>query len=78
MKLSTKKYGGDPIRTYKILMKKLIKEGVIREAREKEFFKSKAQLKRESLSRAIRREKKQQLKSLKNSSNDSTKVKQQK
>ncbi len=47
MQVNTKKYGGDPMRTYKVLMRKLSKEGVYQELREKEFFKSKGQRRRE-------------------------------
>lgn len=51
MQLLTKKYGGDPIRTYKALMRKLSREGHYQDVKEKEYFKSKAQKKREASER---------------------------
>ena len=38
MQLKTKKYGGDPLRTYKVLMRKLSKEGHYQEVKEKELY----------------------------------------
>jgi len=58
MQLKTKKYGGDPMRTYKVLMRKLSKEGHYQEVKEKEFFKSKGQKKREDKVRNTARTKK--------------------
>lgn len=58
MQLKTKKYGGDPMRTYKVLMRKLSKEGHYQEVKEKEFFKSKGQKKREDKIRNTARTKK--------------------
>lgn len=58
MQLKTKKYGGDPLRTYKVLMRKLSKEGVYQELREKEYFKSKSQKRREEEMRNTARTKK--------------------
>ena len=48
MQIYTRKYGGDPMRTYKVLMRKLNKEGYFQELKEKTYFKSKSQKKRES------------------------------
>ena len=59
MQLKTKKYGGDPMRTYKVLMRKLSKEGHYQEVKEKEFFKSKGQKKREDKVRNTARTKKE-------------------
>ncbi len=58
MQVFTRKYGGDPMRTYKILMRKLNKEGHYQELKEKEFFKSKSQRKREDKVKGIARTKK--------------------
>lgn len=58
MQLNTKKYGGDAMRTYKVLMRKLSKEGVYQELKEKEYFKSKGQKRRESEIRGTARTKK--------------------
>jgi hypothetical protein len=58
MQLSTRKYGGDPMRTYKVLMRKLSKEGHYQEVKEKEFFKSKGQKLREDRVRDTVRTKK--------------------
>lgn len=62
MQLSTKKYGGDPLKTYKVLMRKLSKEGHYLELKEREFFKSKAQKRREDkLKGTVRTKKKLKL-----------------
>lgn len=58
MQLKTKKYGGDPMRTYKVLMRKLSKEGHYQEVKEKEFFKSKGEKRREDKVRNTARTKK--------------------
>jgi ribosomal protein S21 len=58
MQLNTKRYGGDPIRTYKALMRKLNREGYYQEIKEKEFYKSKAQKRREDAKRGEVRTKK--------------------
>jgi hypothetical protein len=58
MQLKTKKYGGDPLRTYKVLMRKLSKEGHYQEVKEKEFFKSKGEKRREDKVRNTARTKK--------------------
>jgi hypothetical protein len=58
MQLSTKKYGGDALKTYKVLMRKLSREGHYLELKEKEFFKSKAQKRREDKLRGTVRTKK--------------------
>jgi ribosomal protein S21 len=58
MQLKTKKYGGDPLRTYKVLMRKLSKEGHYQEVKEKEFFKSKSEKRREDKVRNTARTKK--------------------
>jgi hypothetical protein len=58
MQLSTKKFGGDPLRTYKALMRKLSREGHYLELKEKEFFKSKAEKRREDKLRGTVRTKK--------------------
>jgi ribosomal protein S21 len=47
MQLSTRRYGGDALRTYKVLMRKLNKEGHYQELKDKEYFKSKSQRRRE-------------------------------
>jgi ribosomal protein S21 len=47
MQVITKKYGGDPMRSYKALMRKLSREGVYKELRDKEFYKSKSERRRE-------------------------------
>jgi ribosomal protein S21 len=47
MQVNTKKYGGDALRSYKALMRKLSREGLYQELKEREFFKSKGQRKRE-------------------------------
>ena len=62
MQLSTKKYGGDALKTYKVLMRKLSREGHYLEVKEKEFFKSKAQKRREDkLKGTVRTKKKLKL-----------------
>ena len=58
MQLYTRKYGGDPLRTYKVLMRKLSKEGHYQEVKEKEFFKSKGEKRREDQVRNEARTKK--------------------
>jgi ribosomal protein S21 len=58
MQLSTRKYGGDALRTYKVLMRKLSKEGHYQELKDKEFFKSKSQKRREDKVRNTVRTKK--------------------
>lgn len=58
MQLKTKKYGGDPMRTYKVLMRKLSKEGHYQEVKEKEYFKSKGEKRREDKVRNTARTKK--------------------
>lgn len=58
MQVNTKKYGGDPMRSYKVLMRKLSKEGVYQELKEKEFFKSKGQKRREEEIKGTARTKK--------------------
>lgn len=58
MQLKTKKYGGDPLRTYKVLMRKLSKEGHYQLVKEKEFFKSKGEKRREDKVRDTARTKK--------------------
>lgn len=62
MQLSTKKYGGDALKTYKVLMRKLSREGHYLELKEREFFKSKAQKRREDkLKGTVRTKKKLKL-----------------
>jgi ribosomal protein S21 len=58
MQVSTRKYGGDPMRAYKVLMRKLSKEGHYQELKDKEYFKSKSQKKREDKVRNTVRTKK--------------------
>jgi ribosomal protein S21 len=58
MLVKTKKYGGDPLRAYKVLMRKLSKEGHYQEVKEKEFFKSKGEKRREDKVRNTARTKK--------------------
>ncbi len=62
MQVNTKKYGGDPLRSYKALMRKLSREGLYQELKEREFFKSKGQKRREDkVQGTLRTEKKQRL-----------------
>jgi ribosomal protein S21 len=59
MQLNTKRYGGDPIRTYKALMRKLNREGYYQELKEREYYKSKSQKRREDAERGrVRTQKK--------------------
>lgn len=48
----------DPMKAYKILMKKLNKENFFKELRNKKFFRTKQEKKKEALHAAILREKK--------------------
>jgi ribosomal protein S21 len=62
MQVNTKKYGGDAMRSYKALMRKLNREGVYQELKEKEFFTSKSEKKRkEKIQGTIRAERKHKL-----------------
>jgi ribosomal protein S21 len=62
MQVNTKKYNGDPMRSYKALMRKLNREGLYQELREREYFKSKGQRRREERIRSeMRTKRKQQL-----------------
>lgn len=56
----TKRFKGDALRSYKVLMRKLNKEGFYQEAKKKDFFKSKGETKREQEARGIAKEKKRQ------------------
>lgn len=47
MQLLTRRYGNDPMKTYRVLMRKLNREGHYQELKDKQFFKSKSQKKRE-------------------------------
>lgn len=62
MIVQTKKYRGDISRAYRALMKKLNKEGFYQEFKEKQYFKSKSQKKREQLAKSVSKEKKRQKK----------------
>jgi len=48
MQVNTKKYGGDAIKSYKVLMRKISRDGLYRELREKEFFVSKGEKRRKN------------------------------
>jgi ribosomal protein S21 len=48
MQINTKKYGGDAIKSYKVLMRKISRDGLYRELREKEFFVSKGEKRRKN------------------------------
>jgi ribosomal protein S21 len=62
MQVNTKKYGGDAMRSYKALMRKLNREGVYQELREKEFFTSKSEKKRkEKIQGTVRADRKHKL-----------------
>jgi ribosomal protein S21 len=62
MQVNTKKYNGDPIRSYKALMRKLSREGLYQELREREYFKSKGQKRREErIKGEMRTKRKQQI-----------------
>jgi ribosomal protein S21 len=62
MQVNTKKYGGDAMRSYKALMRKLNREGLYQELREKEFFTSKGEKRRkEKIQGAVRTQRKQKL-----------------
>lgn len=62
MQVNTKKYGGDAMRSYKALMRKLNREGVYQELREKEFFTSKGEKRRkEKIQGTVRTQRKQKL-----------------
>jgi ribosomal protein S21 len=62
MQINTKKYGGDAMRAYKALMRKLNREGVYQELREKEFFTSKGERRRkEKVQGTVRTQRKQKL-----------------
>ena len=56
----TKKYKGDALRTYKVLMRRLNKEGFYQEVKSKEYFKSKGDKKREEIARGVAKEQKRQ------------------
>ena len=55
MQVYTKKYGNDSIRAYKSLIRKLNRENFYEELKEKEYFKSKGQKRREEKKRNIAR-----------------------
>jgi ribosomal protein S21 len=62
MQVNTRKYGGDAMRSYKALMRKLNREGVYQELREKEFFTSKGEKRRkEKVQGTVRTQRKQKL-----------------
>jgi hypothetical protein len=60
MIVHTKRFKGDALRTYKVLMRKLNKEGFYQESKKKEHFKSKGEVKREKLARSVAKEQKRQ------------------
>ncbi len=63
MQVNTKKYGGDPMRSYKALMRKLNREGFYKELNEKKFYKSKGEKRRlEKLQSTVRVKRKQKIK----------------
>jgi len=62
MEISTKKYKGNALRAYKVLMRKLSADGFYQELRAKEYFRSKAELRREAESKGKIRAKKKQAK----------------
>lgn len=53
MQVLTKKYNNDPVRAYKGLIRKLNREGFYEELKDREYFKSKGQRKREEIKRSI-------------------------
>jgi ribosomal protein S21 len=62
MEILTKKYGGDPMRSYKALMRKLNREGLYKELKDREFYKSKSQRRREEkIQGTLRTQRKQKL-----------------
>ncbi len=62
MQVNTRKYNGDPMRSYKALMRKLNREGLYQELREREYFKSKGQRRREErIQGEVRTKRKQRL-----------------
>ena len=62
MQVNTRKYGGDALRSYKALMRKLNREGLYQELKEREYFKSKGQRKREErIQGEVRTKRKQRL-----------------
>lgn len=56
----TKKFKGDPLRAYKVLMRKLNKEGFYQESKKKDYFKSRGEVKREQEARGVVKEQKRQ------------------
>jgi hypothetical protein len=60
MIVHTRKYKGDALRSYKVLMRKLSKEGFYQESKRKEYFKSKSEVNRERLARSVAKEQKRQ------------------
>lgn len=61
MKLSTKKYRGDAVRTHKALMKILNKDGFFKDVQKNRFYISKSEKKRESRKFAISKETKRRI-----------------
>ena len=62
MQVNTKKYGGDALRSYKSLMRKLNREGLYQELKEREFFTSRGEKRRkEKIQGTVRVQRKQKL-----------------
>lgn len=57
----TKKYKGDALKAYKILMRKLNKEGFYQELKSKQYFKTTGQKRKEQTAKGKAREKKRKL-----------------
>ena len=60
MLVETKKYGGDALRAYKALMRKLKREGFYQEVKRQEFYKSRGQQLREEKVKNTKRTQKKQ------------------
>ena len=50
----------NPIKAYKVLMRKIREEGCLKELRDKQFFKSKGEILRENKKKGIQRSKKRE------------------
>lgn len=57
MKVYTKSHNGDAVKAYRVLTRKLSKEGFYQELKDRESFKTKGQRRREKLKAAKSREK---------------------
>lgn len=58
MEIRTKRYKGNALRAYKVLMRKLSADGFYQELRSKEYFRSKSEILREEKAKGTARTKK--------------------